>query len=576
MRHDKTGLFITSLRKRCGYTQKDVAEKLGVSDKAVSRWETGKGLPDTSLLKPLSEIFSVTVSELLAGQFINGREELEMFGTQDTASDIFPWLSKTIAHDRRPDGADNASAPRFEGKYFGTDGFRGKANVGVTAEDAYKIGRFLGWYFASPLSGCKENGYRPRIVLGKDTRRSSYMFEYAIAAGLSASGADVYMLHVTTTPSVSFVTHMEAFDCGIMISASHNPYYDNGIKLINKYGEKMNTRHLAYLEAYLDGDLETLGLTEDIPLASDERVGAIIDHASGRNRYIAYLISLAAYSYKGMRIGLDCANGASWMIAPSVFGALGATTYVINASPDGKNINKDAGSTHIDRLREHVLSNHLDVGFAFDGDADRCIAVDEKGNEINGDKLLYVLARRLHSRGVLANDLVVTTVMTNSGLTKSLEQIGIDCVESAVGDQNVYDLMCKRDSMLGGEQSGHIIIRKYATTGDGILTAIMILEEMMERKQPLSVLTEKVIVYPQILKNLKVYDKSAVASDKEIDDLVAELNNEFGNDGRIFVRPSGTEPLIRIMAEGDDMAMCRSAIEKTADLITRKGYVCES
>ncbi len=466
------------------------------------------------------------------------------------------------------------SSPPFLGKYFGTDGFRGQANVDVTALQAFKIGRFAGWYFGNEISGFKIKNHRPKIILGKDTRRSSYMLEYALASGLAASGADVYMLHVTTTPSVSYVTRSEEFDCGIMISASHNPFEDNGIKFINRYGEKIDTKTLAFIESYLSGELDLPEfINGEPPLASKSDIGVIIDYSAGRNRYIAYLISLASHSYKGLRIGLDTSNGASWMIAPAVFKALGATTYVINDTPDGKNINKNAGSTHIEALKNHVKENHLDIGFAFDGDADRCIAVDENGNEVDGDAMLYILAKRLKSKNSLTNNLVIPTVMSNSGLAKSLKNHKIDTKYSAVGDQNVYDLMCKEDSMLGGEKSGHIIIRKYATTGDGILTAIMILEEMMDRKLPLSSLYENLENFSQFLKNFKVKNKKTVASDTDILDMVEKINRELCDNGRILLRESGTEPVIRIMAESSDKNKCQEYISEIENIIRNKGYL---
>ena len=369
------------------------------------------------------------------------------------------------------------------GKYFGTDGFRGEANVNLTADHAYKVGRFLGWYYGElkRRSGSTEP---PRVVIGKDTRRSSYMFEYTLVAGLTASGADAYMLHVTTTPSVAYVTRVDEFDCGIMISASHNPYYDNGIKLLNSHGEKMDEETIALVEAYIDGELELFGKKwDELPYGLRDRIGCTVDYVSGRNRYIGYLISLGLFSFKGIKVGLDCANGASWNIAKSVFDALGAKTYVINADPDGLNINENAGSTHIDVLQKFVVENGLDVGFAYDGDADRCLCVDEKGQVVNGDHILYILGQYMHDRGQLDNNTVVTTVMSNFGLYKALDEKGIGYAKTAVGDKYVYEYMVNNGCRLCGEQSGHIIISKYATTGDGILTSIKLMEVMLAKKR---------------------------------------------------------------------------------------------
>ena len=459
-------------------------------------------------------------------------------------------------------------------KYFGTDGFRGEANVGLTSMHAYKIGRFLGWYYSCELSGCKKAGYRPRIVIGKDTRRSSYMLEYSIVAGLTASGADAYMLHVTTTPSVSYVTRQDEFDCGIMITASHNPFYDNGIKIIKRYGEKLDDNTTALIESYIDGDLDALGITQtDLPLANRERIGCIVDYASGRNRYVAYLISLASHSYKNLKIGLDCANGASWNIAKSVFGALGAQTVVIGAEPDGLNVNNDCGSTHVEKLCQLVKEQHLDLGFAFDGDADRCIAVDGNGRVVDGDGMLYILGKRLKSRGMLNNDTVVATIMSNSGFFESLKEAGMKSAQTTVGDRFVYECMQENDYSLGGEQSGHIILKKYATTGDGILTAIMITEEICDTKSTLAELTESVKLYPQYMKNLRVKDKAAVLEDK---DVLRELDNVeklINNQGRALLRQSGTEPIIRIMIEASTDELCHAYAEQIADVITAKGHL---
>ena len=444
------------------------------------------------------------------------------------------------------------------GKYFGTDGFRGEANVTLTVEHAYKVGRFLGWYYG------KE--HTARVVIGKDTRRSSYMFEYSLVAGLTASGADVALLHVTTTPSVSYITRIDGFDCGIMISASHNPYYDNGIKLINGNGEKMDQETITQIEAYLDGELP------EIPLALRDKIGSTTDYSSGRNRYIGYLISLATRSYKGMRIGLDCANGSVWMIAKSVFDALGAKTYVIHDTPDGLNINKDCGSTHIESLQTLVREEHLDVGFAFDGDADRCLAVDENGNVVDGDGILYLTGKYMRDRGTLTNNTVVTTVMSNLGLYKAFDREGISYEKTAVGDKYVYECMQQKGYRLGGEQSGHIIFSKYATTGDGLLTAIKIMEVLLESKTTLSRLVFPLEIYPQQLKNVLVTDKETVMKDADVLAAADAVSTELGEDGRILLRPSGTEPMIRIMVEATSLELCDSYIDRIYQIIHSKGY----
>ncbi len=460
------------------------------------------------------------------------------------------------------------------GKYFGTDGFRGEANVTLTADHAFRLGRFLGWYCREhdlSLAADEEvKPHRPRVVVGKDTRRSSYMFEYAIAAGLTASGADVYMLHVTTTPSVSFVTEREDFDCGVMISASHNPFTDNGIKLINRRGEKIDDDTIEVIERYLDGKHR-----EEPPLAAGEAIGRIIDHAAGRNRYVGYLISLAAHTYKDYRVGLDCANGSAWMIGRAVFEALGAKTYVTSAEPDGLNINVDCGSTHIDRLKRLVVEEGLDVGFAFDGDADRCIAVDERGNEINGDHILYVLGKALKEQSALANNTVVTTVMSNMGLYRALNGAGIDYVQTTVGDRFVYENMVENGHVIGGEQSGHIILRKYATTGDGILTAIMVMERIVDSKLPLSKLAEAVVMYPQITENLRVPDKDAVLNHPAVKEKLADCNARLGGDGRMLLRRSGTEPVVRVMVEAANEETCEAYIREMTDVIRAEKLTCE-
>ncbi|MBQ4613180.1 MAG: phosphoglucosamine mutase [Clostridia bacterium] len=459
-------------------------------------------------------------------------------------------------------------------KYFGTDGFRGEANVNLTSMHAYKIGRFLGWYYGSALSGCTKAGYRPRIVIGKDTRRSSYMLEYSLVAGITASGADAYMLHVTTTPSVSYVTRQDEFDCGIMITASHNPYYDNGIKVINRYGEKLDDKTTLLIESYIDGDMKELGVNApDLPLASRDRIGCIIDYVAGRNRYVAYLISLASNSYKKLRIGLDCANGASWMIARAVFGALGAQTVVVGADPDGLNVNENCGSTHIENLCKLVKEQHLDVGFAFDGDCDRCIAVDENGNVVDGDAMMYILGKRLKARGMLNKDTVVATIMSNSGFVNSLAKAGMKCAQTTVGDRFVYECMQNNDYSLGGEQSGHIILRKYATTGDGLLTAIMIAEELCDTKTSLAKLAEPVKLYPQYTKNVRVKDKAAVLADKAVLAAKADVEKLIAGNGRVLLRESGTEPVIRVMIESESEETCVAYADRIAAVIAEGGHV---
>ena len=445
------------------------------------------------------------------------------------------------------------------GQYFGTDGFRGEANVSLTASHAYNIGRFLGWYYGKD--------HTCRAVIGKDTRRSSYMLEASLMAGLNASGADVYLLHVTTTPSVSYVVRTEQdFDCGIMISASHNPYYDNGIKILNGRGEKLETEVIDEIEAYLNGE------REELPLASREQIGQVVDYAAGRNRYIGYLISLAIRSYRNVKVGLDCANGSAWMIAKNVFDALGAETYVINDKPNGTNINDNCGSTHIEVLQQFVRDNHLDIGFAYDGDADRCIAVDEHGDVVDGDKILYIYGRYLKERGKLLNNTVVTTVMSNLGLYKAFDQLDIGYVQTAVGDKYVYENMTANGYRLGGEQSGHIIFSKYASTGDGILTSIKLMEVMLERKTKLSKLAEPVRLFPQLLKNVQVTDKEAAIKDPDVLDAVDQVAKELGKEGRILVRPSGTEPLVRVMVEAENDGLCQSYVQRIVDILKEKGF----
>ena len=456
------------------------------------------------------------------------------------------------------------------GKYFGTDGFRGEANKNLTADHAYKIGRFLGWYYGE-LKKQSSDDTPARIVIGKDTRRSSYMFEYSLVGGLVASGADAYLLHVTTTPSVAYVARVDEFDCGIMISASHNPYYDNGIKLINGNGEKMDEDTISLVEAYLDGKLNVFGKDyAEIPYAHRDRIGCTVDYVSGRNRYVGYLISLGVYSFKGMKVGLDCANGSSWNIAKAVFDALGAKTYVINADPNGTNINTDAGSTHIEGLQKFVVEKGLDVGFAYDGDADRCLCVDEKGNVVDGDAILYVYGRYMKEREKLITNTVVTTVMSNFGLYKAFDELGIGYAKTAVGDKYVYEYMQKNGCRLGGEQSGHIIFSKYASTGDGILTSLKMMEVMMAKKMKMSQLTEDLHIYPQVLVNVKVKDKAVAQADKDVQDAVKKVVDALGDTGRILVRESGTEPLIRVMVEAETEEICRKHVDNVVSVIKEK------
>ena len=456
------------------------------------------------------------------------------------------------------------------GKYFGTDGFRGEAGIDLTADHAYKVGRFLGWYY-NALRERNGNNEPARIVIGKDTRRSSYMFEYTLVAGLTASGADAYLLHVTTTPSVAYIARVDEFDCGIMISASHNPYYDNGIKLINRQGEKMDEGTISLIEAYIDGRLEAFGSRrEELPYATGEHIGRTVDYVSGRNRYVGYLISLGMYSFRGMKVGLDCANGSAWNVAKAVFDALGATTYVIHAEPDGFNINENAGSTHIESLCSFVKEKGLDVGFAYDGDADRCLCVDEKGEVVNGDHILYLYARYMKERGILQPNTVVTTVMSNFGLYKALDELGIGYVKTAVGDKYVYEHMSAYGERIGGEQSGHIIFSKYATTGDGILTSLKVMEVMLAKKSPLSKLAEPMTMYPQELINVRVRDKKAALSDPEVQAAVRETERALGDGGRILLRESGTEPVLRVMVEAESKELCREYAGRVAELIRKR------
>ena len=537
------GQKIIQLRNVVNISQEQLAESLGVSRQSISKWEMDQALPQIDKVIQLAEIFSVSTDELL--------------------------LDK-IEINRRP-----ASEPRVN-KYFGTDGFRGEANVTLTSMQAYRVGRFLGWYYSSKLSGCTKPGYRPRIVIGKDIRRSSYMLEYSIVAGITASGADAYMLHVITTPGVSYVTRKDEFDCGIMITASHNPYYDNGIKIINAYGEKLDDATTALIEAYIDGDLRALGVMgEDLPLAQKAKIGCIHDYSAGRNRYIGYLVSLASNSYKKLKIGLDCANGAAWNIAGAVFSALGAQIQVIGDEPDGLNVNEGCGSTHLDKLKQLVKEKHLDLGFAFDGDADRCIAVDENGNEIDGDAMIYILGKRMKMRGTLNENTVVTTVMANSGFVASLEAIGIKCVQTKVGDRFVYECMQNNNYAIGGEPTGHIIMKKYATTGDGILTAILLAEEICDSKTSLAKLAEPIQFYPQYLQNVRVKDKNAVLADAGVLKIKEEVEKCINKKGRVLLRQSGTESVIRVMVESETHEKCVEYVNMIVKAMSEGGHCVE-
>lgn len=539
------GQKIGILRTSANISQEELSEKLQVSRQSISKWETNKALPEIGKVLEIAKIFNISIDDLV-------RDEIP----------LAPSFTEVLFKPKE--------SVTFNGKYFGTDGFRGEANVNLTATHAYKIGRFLGWYFSKKAKPGKSQN--ARIVIGKDTRRSSYMLEYALVAGVTASGADAYMLHVTTTPSVSYVVRQEEFDCGVMISASHNPFFDNGIKLVNKLGEKMDDYTLALIEDYIDGKSDNLDYDgEDIPLATREKIGQVIDYFSGRNRYLGYLISVAANSYRDRSIALDCSNGSSWMIAKAVFSALGANIHVLNDAPDGLNINENAGSTHINGLQKFVRENHCDAGFAFDGDADRCIAVDEKGNVLNGDHIMYIIGNRLHNKGLLPGNKIVTTIMSNMGLYRALEKVGIGYEQTTVGDRYVHDCMIENNYQLGGEQSGHIIISKYASTGDGILTAIMLMEEMIDRKLSLSKLAEPVKMFPQAIKNVAVIDKSAVMSNEKIKALVSKISDDLGKDGRILLRESGTEPVIRIMVESGQQKTCDEMTESVAKLIEELG-----
>ena len=539
------GEKISYLRGEAQISQEALAEKLGVSRQSVSKWELGEATPGLEKIMAIASNFNVSFDELLTE------------GMGFSQKKPYPVLN--------PEGIKG-------NKYFGTDGFRGEANVTLTSMQAYKVGRFLGWYFSRQT----KVGHRAKIVIGKDTRRSSYMLEYSIIAGITASGADIYMLHVTTTPSISYVTRMDGFDCGVMITASHNPFFDNGIKVINSRGEKLDDDVSALIELYLDGRLDALGIEgEDLPYATGADIGSITDYTAGRNRYMGYLISLAQHSFKNLRIGLDLSNGASWSIGEAVFRALGAELYLTGAEPNGININRGVGSTHIENLISLVKKNRLDVGFAFDGDADRCIAVDSSGNIVDGDKILYILARRLKELGALSGGKIVVTVMSNSGLLEALSSEGIGYETTPVGDRFVYERMLDGGYSLGGEQSGHVIIKKYATTGDGILTALMICEEMLSRKSSLKALAAPVSLYPLKLTNLKVEARDEAMQDEMFAGAIKQVQAEIGTKGKLLVRKSGTEPLIRIMVECESERKCEEYSNYLVEILKRRGYVCE-
>jgi len=539
------GEKIFYIRTERGISQEALAEKLGVSRQSVSKWELGESVPVLDKISAICSYFDISYNDFLS-------EDAE----------IVP----------KRGGISLAPLGTESNKYFGTDGFRGEVNVTLTSEQAYKVGRVLGWYY-SRRTGL---GKRARVVVGKDTRRSSYMLEYSIIAGLCASGADVFMLHVTTTPGVSYITGSDGFDLGIMITASHNPYHDNGIKLLNERGEKIEDEVVMVVEAYLDGKLSLLGVEgDDLPYAVGEKIGRITDHTAGRHRYIGYLISLVSHSQKSLRIGIDCANGASWSIAPAVFNALGAEIFTVGCEPNGVNINRGVGSTHIENLVSLVKKNHLDVGFAFDGDADRCIAVDSAGSVVDGDKILYILARRLKERGALEGNKIALTVMSNAGLLSALTAEGIGYDITPVGDRFVYEKMNECGYMLGGEQSGHIILKKYATTGDGLLTALMITEEMLSRKASLNSLAAPVTIFPSLLKNVSVKDMDAVMADPDVMSSVKSVKERLGTRGKVLLRKSGTEPLIRILVESEDEEECSKCLGEILDTIKRKGYICD-
>jgi len=539
------GEKIFYIRTDRGISQEALAEQLGVSRQSVSKWELGDSVPGLDKITAVCNFFNISYNDFLS-------EDAEIVPKKSNLPTLMPT----------GDGKN---------KYFGTDGFRGEVNVSLTSEQAYKVGRFVGWYYSSRASV----GKRAKIVIGKDTRRSSYTLEYSIIAGITASGADVYMLHVTTTPGVSYITRCDGFDCGVMITASHNPYHDNGIKLLNERGEKMDDEVTSLVEYYLDGRLSELGFEGDLPYATGEKLGRIHDFTAGRHRYIGYLISLVSHSFKNLKIGIDCSNGASWSIAPAVFNALGAELHLVGCEPNGLNINRGVGSTHIDSLVALVKKNRLDVGFAFDGDADRCIAVDASGNVVDGDKIIYILAKRLKERGALEGGKVAVTVMSNAGLMEALSNEGIGYDTTPVGDRFVYECMHERGYSLGGEQSGHVILKKYATTGDGLLTALILAEEMLDKKTSLKALASPVNIYPAVLKNVTVTDRDAVMADSEVCAAVDKIRAALSGKGKVLLRKSGTEPLIRILVECKSEQQCADYVNEIVSVMKRKGFICD-
>ena len=531
------GERIAYLRAEAALSQEALAEMLSVSRQSVSKWEVGDAIPGLDKIRAIAEIFNVTFDELLS--------EKAPF----TRKKPYPVLN-------------------FEGvggsKYFGTDGFRGEANVTLTSRHAYLVGRFLGWYLGRTIGGRR----RARVVIGKDTRRSSYMLEYSLIAGICSSGADAYMLHVITTPGVSYITHKDGFDCGVMITASHNPYQDNGIKILNSLGEKMDDGVTRLIECYLDGELEPLGIEgDDLPYAMGDSIGCIVDYTAGRNRYMGYLISLVANSFRGLRIGLDTANGASWSIARTLFDALGAELYLTGSEPNGLNINRGVGSTHIENLISLVKKNRLDCGFAFDGDGDRCIAVDSRGEVIDGDGMLYILAMRLKERNALEGNKIAVTVMSNSGLIEALRAEEIECDITPVGDRYVYERIKGEGYALGGEQSGHIIVRKYATTGDGLLTALLLTEQMLDSKRSLTELAKPLVLYPSRLVSVRVRDGEKILTSPALREVIDRIQCEIGDRGKLLVRRSGTEPVIRIMCECNSKERVDRYVTELAELV---------
>ena len=532
---------ISILRKSNNLSQDDLAAILHVSRQSLFKWEKGLAVPQTEKVVELAKIFKVSIDDLI-------NDDIEI-----------------------SNNSLNNTSNKYESKYYATNGYRGEANINLTSDDAYKIGRFLGWYYCNPKYNKEALTQKPRIVIGKDTRRSSYMFEFALASGAASSGADVYMMHVTTTPSIGYIVNKEQFDCGVMITASHNHSYDNGIKLVTKDGELIDNNLLYLLESYLDNNLIPLDIKDnnDLPFAKRVDIGTINDYEEGRNKYIDYLTSISKYSFRYLKVGLDTGNGASYMIAKAVFEALGAQLYVINDKPDGININYESGSTHIEALSKLVKENKLDIGFAFDGDADRCIAVDENGDEVNGDKIIYLLANKLKNNRALNKNTVAVTEISNTGLLKALNNNGIKTVITEVGDRNVLEKMIDGNYDLGGEQSGHILLRKYASTSDGIIASLLIVEEMIEKKQPLSKLVEPVKLVPQIVKTIELADKDSILGNEDLLNKYNEIKENLGNKGRIILRASKTEPAVRIMVEHSDIARCNSYLSEMREVIEK-------